>query len=284
MPILAQQGRAGHGEATRAQRGAPGLVSLSTSPTAKASRTTEPRPEVVPLPVVGLQFTPQEARLKRMKEGIQAGVRLAEANLERPGFRAPVAWMLTLTYAQPDAWEPRHVSACIDRLTKWAARQGHDCGGAWCAEMQDRRYKVRGELAIHYHVIVWLPRGVMPPKPDVQGWWAWGMTKRERVRLSANAYISKYASKGTEAPLPKGARIYGVYGLGNERARYTWLRRPLWLRERSEVGESIRRRQGGGWINIETGEVHESPWYVSYSNGIVHCRLKEEPCRSHTLQ
>lgn len=275
MPIVAH-GRAGErDEGGSAKRGRPGLVSLSTSQTTKRGNGPDSAPAVTSLPIVALQFTPQEARLKRMKEGIQAGVRLAEANLERPGFRAPVAWMLTLTYADPEAWEPRHVSGCIDRLRKWAARQGHDCGGAWCAEMQDKRFRVRGELAIHYHVILWLPRGVTPPKPDAQGWWSWGMTKRERVTASAVGYICKYTSKGSEAPLPKGARIYGVYGLGNERPRYTWLRRPLWLRERSEFGESIRRRRGGGWINPETGEVYESPWHVSYANGIVTCRLKE---------
>ena len=233
----------------RASATPPGLVSLSTSPTRQPER---------------IEFDPRDARLRRMRDGIQLGVRLGEAALERPGYRHPVAWMFTLTYRQADAWEPRHVSAFIDRLCRWAGRQGFGCAGAWCAEMQDKRYRVRGELAIHYHVITWLPHGITPPKPDDKGWWRWGMTRRELVLKSATAYISKYASKGSEAPLPKGARIYGVYGLASERTRYTWLRRPLWLRELVEIGDRICRRPGGGWLCRETGEVYSSPWLCSF--------------------
>ena len=115
--------------------------------------------QATPEPCEKLQFTPKEAKLKRMRDGVFLGCRLAEAELHRPGFRAPEAWMLTLTYEHADAWEPRHVSTTVDRLRKWARRSGYPVAGVWCAEMQDKRYRVRGELAIHYHIVIWLPRG-----------------------------------------------------------------------------------------------------------------------------
>ena len=225
--------------------------------------------QATPEPCEKLQFTPKEAKLKRMRDGVFLGCRLAEAELHRPGFRAPEAWMLTLTYEHADAWEPRHVSTTVDRLRKWARRSGYPVAGVWCAEMQDKRYRVRGELAIHYHIVIWLPRGVIPPKPDKQGWWKWGMTKREKVRVSANAYIAKYASKGTEAPLPKGARTYASFGLEEQRSRYTYLRRPGWLRALVALGERVIRSKGGGWVSLDSGEFYESPWRFSFVQGTV---------------
>ena len=265
MPIVAHGEGSGRGDG-RAQRvGHPGLVSLSTSQTEDDYCPHRPaRPEVI-----RVEFTPQEARLRRMRDGVTLGCRLAEAELSPAGFRPGQAWMLTLTYAEPQAWEPRHVSMTIDRLRKWAGRLGYACAGCWCAEMQDRRYRVRGELAIHYHIIVWLPRGVTPPKPDKAGWWSWGMTRVERVRLCAAAYISKYASKGTEAPLPKGARTYASFGLGAHRARYSYLRRPAWLRELTAIAERVARVPGGGWASVLTGEFFESPWRFAFDHGTV---------------
>lgn len=208
-----------------------------------------------------------------MRTGVETAAKLAQAVPMVRGFRAPQAWMLTLTYAQPDAWQARHVSSCVEALRVWSKRKGYLCSGVWVAEMQERRYITRGERAIHYHLVVWLPRGVTPPKPDKQGWWAHGMSQRIKAR-SPVGYLMKYASKGSKSPLPKGARIHGCFGLAELRAQYTWHRRAAWLRQLVRIGDRLRRADGGGWIHLSTGELLRSPWVVHYAAGVLTLRLR----------
>ena len=186
--------------------------------------------------------------------------------------------MLTLTYAKPEAWQPGHVSGLLKRLRAHFSRQGVSVSGMWVAEMQDQRYRRRGELAIHYHVIVWLPHGVQPPKLDLDGFWDHGMTRRDAVKRSAEGYLMKYATKGSEAPLPKGARIFGVFGLAEFRRQYSYEGRPAWLREVTGVGERLARVSGGGWISFDTGELHRSPWSVVFRDGAVWIMPREDLC------
>jgi DNA-binding transcriptional MocR family regulator len=211
-----------------------------------------------------------------MRSGLRTAAPLAHASAFRPGYRPPVAWMLTLTYAQADAYQPRHLSDCLKRLRRWAAARSARLIGYWVAEMQDKRFRLRGERAIHYHVIVWLPDGLTPPRLDAEGIWPHGMTRRDRVVKSADGYLMKYASKGSESPLPKGARIFGSFGLGTFRHQYTHARRPAWLREITAVGERLHRLTGGGWLSEDSGEVMRSPWLVQYVAGAIYITRRAE--------
>ena len=247
-----------------ARGSAQGLVELQ-----ETSATREPRQGEI-------TFVPKAKRLPRMRSGVREAAKLAEAQAHRPGFRPWVAWLLTLTYAQPDAWQPRHLSRARMAMQAWAARRGFRLLVIWVAEMQERRARERGEHAIHYHAIVWCPRGVTPPKPDKQGWWPHGHTQRVKAR-NAVAYLMKYASKGTETPLPKGARIHGHCGLDpSRRAAYTHVRRPRWVRDLVPCGVRLRRIVRGGLFRLDTGERLISPWVAWYAGGLVHLRRRSD--------
>lgn len=233
--------------ARHAADGAPGLVSSQTSGTA-------------------LQICPRMARLQRMKRRVLTACRLH--GLRRIGAQCI---MLTLTYRPGAEWQSRHVSECMRHIRQWCRRRGVAHVGCWVAEIQEARKKKTPDFhCVHYHVLLWLPRGVKLPRPDAQGWWPHGMTRIESVR-HAIGYIAKYASKGSDcSSLPAGARMYAVIGLdGPELDEARWWALPTWLREEVSIGEPVRRRKGGGWIHLETGEVLLSPWRVLFKGGKV---------------
>jgi len=142
-------------------------------------------------------------------------------------------------------------------------------GYVWVAELQKRG-------AMHYHLLIWLPKGLSLPKPDKQGWWPHGMTKIEWAR-NAVGYMAKYASKGDSSnKFPRGARIHGCGGLTGvqlQEARY-W-KRPTWVREKTVIGDQVKRHHGGGWLDHDTGEILESPWEVFFRGGGVWIRPKQ---------
>lgn len=218
-------------------RPAPGLVSTQTSGTP-------------------IEVCPRQTRLARMKRRVLTGCRLHAQS--RIGSQCV---MLTLTYRDGAAWEGSHISACLRHVRQWCKRHGHVYACVWVAEIQEaRKRKNPGFHCVHYHVVLWLPRGVKLPKPDEQGWWGHGFTRIESVR-HAVGYIAKYASKGSDsASLPKGARMYAVAGLqGRDLDEARWWSLPQWLRSQVDMGEPVRRRKGGGWVHLDTGEVHRSP-------------------------
>jgi hypothetical protein len=90
---------------------------------------------------------------------------------------------------------------------------------------------------VHYHVIVFVPRGHKIPKPD--RWWRKGFTHIFAVRHFA-AYLSKYLQKGMVGGIrfPRGMRLFGYGGLdwllkGMWRCR--WISRRWWERIYSVV-------------------------------------------------
>lgn len=202
------------------------------------------------------------SRLAKLKGGTITAARLHQEQSTQGGFRGRWAFV-TLTYRGVDDWGPRHIASFLDHVRKWAGRKGFHCRYVWVAELQKRG-------AMHYHALIWLPRGISLPKPDKQGWWPHGMTKVEWARNPVG-YMAKYASKGDgPCKFPKGARLHGCGGLTGahlQEARY-W-RRPEWLRVQTEIAQAIRRRSGGGWIDLETGEQYESPWEVTLEHGSV---------------
>jgi len=206
---------------------ASGLVCLSTSDTPKACTD-----ETV------FEVDQAAARLKRMKRRV---CKAAELHQKSATLRPA---MVTLTYERAEAWAPLHISEALKRVRQWMHRRGHAFRYVWTAELQERG-------AVHYHVIAWLPsaRGEKPPFWDVQGWWPHGSTRSEYAE-KAVGYIAKYASKiGSKDRLPCGARMHGSGGFtAPERQQMAFHSRPTWLRQLSQIGQKIKRAQGGGVV------------------------------------
>jgi hypothetical protein len=193
-----------------------------------------------------------------MKKGI---ISAAELLRDQCYQRKPV--MLTLTYQDPDAWKPRHISDLLKHVRHYLNRRGHAFPYIWVAEMQKRG-------AIHYHICLWLPRGITLPKPDKRGWWPHGSTRIEWARKPVG-YMVKYASKGADGPrLPDSARMHGCGGLNPEkRNTRAYKMAPSWVRESFEEEDQPRRCPGGGWVSRINGEWLPSPWDVTFEAGFV---------------
>lgn len=183
------------------------------------------------------------------------------------GWRYRVA-MLTLTYADIDGYSPRHITLCLKAIRSHLRRRGIRLHYVWVMELQKRG-------APHYHVLIWLPRGLTLPKPDKRGWWSHGLTRIEWAR-NAVAYVAKYAGKfESRRALPKGARVCAVGGLtqGSANQRRWWLA-PVWVRCLWDLGSNVHpSRRGGGWHNRDTGEWCASPFRIAYINGTL-CILR----------
>lgn len=164
--------------------------------------------------------------------------------------------MVTLTYRPGEMWNPLHVAAFLKNVRQWLLRRNAKARYVWVMELTKAAVP-------HYHVLLWLPRGVTIPKPDKQGWWAHGSTRVEWAR-KAVGYLAKYASKGCEpGDIPRGARLHGAGGLdADQRAERTWWMRPMWLREVTTIGERVDRAKGGARISRLSGEVWFTPWSV----------------------
>lgn len=173
--------------------------------------------------------------------------------------------MITFTYAQVDGYQPRHLSETVDHMRKWLLRHsGRPMRYTWTGELQERG-------ALHYHMLIWLPKGVTMRKPDKAGWWKHGQTRCEWVRKSAAGYISKYITKPDAARFPQGCRTHGNGGLTLE-MRHTIRRRllPSWVVSKfPDPGDDVRRAPGGGWVNRDTGEQVPSPFKVFLKGGAV---------------
>lgn len=202
----------------------------------------------------------RQRRIARMRRGVWgAGQWLGR-------LRGMRCWFVTLTYRPGVEWQPAHVSRAIKALREWCGKRGCRPVYVWVAELQKRG-------AVHYHVAVWLPKGLALPKFDKAGWWPHGMTQRQ-VAVAPIGYLMKYVSKGDNpfAQFPKGARIYGVGGLCTEgRAIRQWLNLPEWAKQLHGVGEL--RRAACGLVVRESGEILVSPWRVDRVPGALRLRL-----------
>lgn len=179
------------------------------------------------------------------------------------------ALMATLTYRSGVDWDGRHVSDCARHVRQWLKRRGVKFRYVWVSEIQESRKRQQPDFhCVHYHLVVWVPAGIRIPMLDLRDWWPHGMTKMEWARCAVG-YVSKYVSKGGEGMnLPSGARMYGVGGLeGEALAEARWWALPGWLREKVELGQTVRRRVGGGWFDVETNELFVSPWIVVFRGG-----------------
>ena len=225
--------------------GAAGLVSLKTTDTPSGDP---------------IEIDRAMARFKRLKRSIVTSARLFEHMFK--GKRRRVA-MLTATYRDLDAFRPCHISELLKRIRHWLARRGHGVSYVWVAELQQRG-------ALHYHILLWLPKGLTLPKPDKQGWWPHGNTRIEWARRPIG-YLLKYASKfDSKANLPKGARLHGAGGLDKTCKQIRqWFNLPLWLKTLAGVGSRFVRIKGVGLVARDTGVCVPSPWRVSCHAGKV---------------
>ncbi|WP_343227071.1 adhesin [Pseudoxanthomonas sp. PXM04] len=136
--------------------------------------------------------------------------------------------LVTLTYRADGQWQEGQLSALVKHYREWFKRNGKGCAFhyVWVMELTEIGRP-------HYHMVIWLPRGVRPPLPDRQGWWPHGMTQAVYAR-SPVGYITKYASKQETKSgrhLPKGARLWGYGGLKMvERADVAFAQAPRWLK------------------------------------------------------
>ena len=222
-----------------------GLVTLRTSDT---------------LDLTTVEIDQDQARLTRMRRSVNVAARLFHHVLGTRRYRPA---MLTLTYRDVDGFEPRHVSGLLKCIRAWLQRRGFCLHYVWVAELQQRG-------ALHYHVLVWLPKGLTLPKPDKQGWWPHGSTRIEWAR-NAVGYLCKYVSKfDTKQALPKGARLHGAGGFDAfSRQIRRWFNLPTWLKQLADVGTSFVRVKGVGLVERDTGVCVPSPWRVSCLRGVV---------------
>lgn len=198
-------------------------------------------------------------RIKRLKRSVWASGYFH--NMARPGHRPDVPWFVTLTYAGVSDWRPDHIGRSMDAFRRWCRRKGVPARYTWVAELQQRG-------AVHYHLIVWLPRGVRMPMWDktttsrgrtVAPFWPHGMTNRQPAQ-SGIAYLMKYLSKlGEFHEFPRGCRTHGVGGLDDHaRLIRSWYNLPEWVKRSYGVAEIDRFE--GRLVEIATGRFLE-PMY-----------------------
>lgn len=215
-----------------------------------------------------------EARVKRLRKAVSLG---AKAIHNVCGAYQRNVVMVTLTYAGTNEdWRPQHVRDYINRVRKWLDRRG---GGklryVWVAELQKRG-------VIHYHVLVWLPKGLTMPKADKQGWWCHGMTNTVRAKRPV-AYILKYASKADASTIggfPRGARIHGCGGLDSAGvACKRWVLWPAYVQGNASVTDRFRPARGGGYLNRDTGELLRSEFMPTGGGFKNFVRIRTTPRR-----
>lgn len=198
-------------------------------------------------------------RVKRLRTSLEHASRLL--HFDAHDEAAPARWqkkMLTMTYRPGVDWSPEHMAHWSNMFRTWCRRRSVKCRYVWVAELQ-----VRG--VVHYHIVIWVQRGVFLPQSDRNGWWPHGSTRTETVQ-SPMSYIMKYATKTDASNIggfPKGCRLHGAAGLTREHRRHLrYWRAPFWVRD-SLTGRADIRKVVGGYMDAYTGELVLSPWSVT---------------------
>jgi hypothetical protein len=223
-----------------------------------------------------------ERRVKRLKRAVWASGHLH--GMAANGFRPDTAWFVTPTYVGVDDWKADQISAALHAYRQWCTSHGYSCRYTWVGELQQRG-------AVHYHLLVWLPRGVIMPKWDLPhkmasgkvraAFWPHGMTNTQIAKAGVG-YLMKYLSKlGELTRFPKGMRLYGVGGLCKTgRAVRAWYNLPEWAKRSFGVGELTRK--GPLLIVRATGEILEPAFKVKLTpSGLLVIPLRELPERFH---
>ena len=207
-----------------------------------------------------IEIDSDKVRLARMRRSLTWAAKLIQHKVGPLRYRPA---MLTLTYRDVEGFEPCHISELLKRIRGWLNRRGRLLHYVWVAELQKRG-------ALHYHAVIWLPRGLSLPKPDKQGWWPHGSTRIEWAR-NPIGYLIKYTTKfDSKFGLPKGARLHGSGGFDAPAKQIRqWLNLPTWLKRLAGIGSTFVRIKGCGLVERDTGVCMQSPWRVSCSGGRV---------------
>lgn len=274
---------------------------------------------------------PRQMRCRRLRRTVTEAAKLhefhAQQESEHLGRSAYRKTFITLTYRHTGEWDRCHVSRMVRLMRQWFHRRDAVCRFVWVAELQKRG-------ALHYHLVVWVPRRLRLPRPDQCGWWPHGSSKIETAR-NPIGYMVKYATKTRPEDLlklPKGVRLHGNGGHdAPTRAALRESLLPMWARERAwvsrflaanelrnqlilageldpsealpsasglyyqpslkhtETGEvfpfpfaipvdapALARCEGGGMVDLRTGEFIPTPWLVSYQHGSLIITKKPE--------
>lgn len=222
-----------------------GLVLTKTNHTQASKRSDE---------LEQFSVHPSYLKCRRLRQKLSNAAVLAEAYFHALGIDSQ-QWLITLTYKSRLDWQPGQLSKFNNRLKSWARSNDIPIIGLWVMELQKRG-------APHYHLVLLLPSGVTPPRPDTDNWWQHGFAKQQKAS-NAIPYMMKYSSKleNGDYPMPKGARTYGCFGLdkaSRESLKYNSL--PRWLRNLCDSTDKLVKLPGGVWLNATKGEIYKSPW------------------------
>lgn len=221
---------------------------------------------------MGFFVDPHLHRINQMQKAVRTSARLHVESAASRGHRFRPA-MITLTYRADAIQRPRDISVLLKHIRQYLARRNHILRCVWVMELTKSGNP-------HYHIVVWLPKGVTLPKPDKRGWWVHGSTRIEWCRKTAVGYITKYISKGCEnsVSIPARSRIHGACGLDSvARCARRWWLLPCWVRELFPIiGDCPVRLRGGGWLHPPSGIFLESPFIVSLQNGRIYVKLRSE--------
>lgn len=239
---------------------ASGLVYNSTSRTSLAEKLLSHSPHLVDR---------KQYRTRKVSQAVKTTARLHQDEITASGFRFKPA-MITATYSPDHHWAKKDITGLLDNCKKYLLRRYSQTRFryTWVAELTQKG-------VIHYHIILWLPKGCTLPKPDKRGWWKKGSTRIEWVK-NAIGYLAKYASKGSETHhnFPKNARISGYAGLNEtSRREYRFWRSPASIRDLANPEGNLApstfdiRKTSGGYFNKDTGEYFESQYRLVLING-----------------
>lgn len=245
---------------------APGLVFFSNKGEMEDSSPSSSGSPLKFGDVISIPMDNQARRLRQMRSGVIEAARSIEAELQSANIHYRAA-LVTLTYRDGAVWSPRDVNDLLAHYRKWATRRGVWIHYVWTLELTKTGRP-------HYHILIFLPRGVTPPLPDKQGWWRKGSTNAKWARYAVR-YIAKYASKGFggDFSLPPNAHIWGCSRLTSQAlGRLRWCQAPTWLKKLVPYEEGVRR-VGRWWVNLTTGWAYLSPWlFDSHTSGSINLR------------
>lgn len=219
---------------------------------------------------------PHAMRVKRLRRTVRNAANSHTEELQTTKSRY-TAHFITLTYGDVD-WSPSHITAYIKAARAYFERKKIKFRYTWVAEIQEKRAARTGAHGVHYHIVLWLPKGVSVPKADKRGWWKHGMSNTKKAR-NPTAYLMKYVSKGTRFPFPKGLRTHGTGGLTKDsRLKVAWWNIPKYVRD--QLGDYTARiargvRGVGGWLSRLTGEWMPSQYKIIQVSPLIIRRL---PC------
>lgn len=194
-----------------------------------------------------------------------------------------VPWLCSLTYRDVDGWNANDIKYFLNRVRAHLHRRSMKLIYCWVAELQKRG-------ALHYHIIIWLPKGFRLPKFQRFGWWNHGFTD-QKIAKKGVGYLMKYISKDdTKHEYPKSVRIYG-YGGSDEtvKRKIRFFRCNQTIRnEISDAGLTYKdvdmRKCVGGKCDNLSGWFFESKWKVYFLRGFpIFYRLNEEYKDYHLL-